>query len=80
MDRPIYMVTGFLDSGKTTAIKRTLSDPRFTEDERTLIISFEDGDEEYDKEFLDTIRYHHNNKITNESKLLQVIRECDNKN
>ena len=34
----------------------------------------------YDKEFLDTIRYHHNNKITNESKLLQVIRECDNKN
>ena len=53
MDRPIYMVTGFLDSGKTTAIKRTLSDPRFTEGESTLIISFEEGDEEYDKEFLE---------------------------
>ena len=52
MDRPIYMVTGFLDSGKTTAIKRTLSDPRFTEGESTLIISFEEGDEEYDKKFL----------------------------
>ena len=52
MDRPIYMVSGLLDSGKTTAIKRTLLDPRFTEDERTLIISFEEGDEEYDEEFL----------------------------
>lgn len=52
MDRPIYMVSGFLDSGKTTAIKRTLLDPRFTEEEKTLIISFEDGDEEYDEAFL----------------------------
>lgn len=33
----------------------------------------------YDKEFLDSIRYHHSNKqITN--KLLDVIRESDNKN
>ena len=33
----------------------------------------------YDKEFLDSIRYHHsNNKISNE--LLDVIRESDNKN
>ena len=40
MDRPIYVVTGFIDSGKTTAIKRTLEDPRFTEDEKTLIICF----------------------------------------
>lgn len=52
MDRPIYVVSGFLDSGKTTAIKRTLLDPRFTEKETTLIISFEEGDEEYDKDFL----------------------------
>ena len=52
MDRPIYVVTGFIDSGKTTAIKRTLEDPRFTEDEKTMIICFEEGDEEYDKAFL----------------------------
>ena len=33
----------------------------------------------YDKEFLDTVRYHHSNKkISNE--LLDVIRESDNKN
>lgn len=52
MDRPIYIVTGLIDSGKTTAIKRTLLDPRFTENETTLIICFEEGDEEYDKDFL----------------------------
>lgn len=33
----------------------------------------------YDKEFLDTVRYHHNNKI-NGSKLLDLIRESDNRN
>ncbi|MDO4500359.1 MAG: GTP-binding protein [Erysipelotrichaceae bacterium] len=52
MVKPIYIVTGFLDSGKTMAIKRTLLDPRFTEYEKTLIICFEEGDEEYDEEFL----------------------------
>lgn len=52
MDRPIYIVTGFIDSGKTTAIKRTLEDPRFTEGEKTLIICFEEGDEPYDDKFL----------------------------
>lgn len=33
----------------------------------------------YDKEFLDTIRYHHDKKI-NGSKLLEIIRESDNRN
>ena len=33
----------------------------------------------YDKEFLDTIRYHHNNKIQG-SKLLDIIKESDNRN
>ena len=56
MDRPIYVVTGFLDSGKTTSIKRTLADPRFTEDERTLIICFEEGDESYEEAFLKCTR------------------------
>ena len=33
----------------------------------------------YDKEFLDSIRYHHSNKAIS-NKLLDVIRESDNKN
>ena len=50
--RPVYIFTGFLDSGKTTSIKNTLKDPRFTENEKTLILCFEQGDVEYDDKFL----------------------------
>ena len=52
MNKPIYIFSGFLDSGKTTAIKGTLNNPRFNEGEATLIICFEQGDETYDQEFL----------------------------
>jgi len=33
----------------------------------------------YDKEFLDTVRYHHNKNVVG-SKLLEVIRESDDRN
>lgn len=52
MNKPIYYFTGFIDSGKTSAIKKTLLDPDFTDKEKTLIIAFEEGDEEYDDDFL----------------------------
>ncbi|MBR3251204.1 MAG: hypothetical protein IKF80_05810 [Erysipelotrichaceae bacterium] len=52
MIKPVYIFSGFLDSGKTTAIKGTLKNPRFNEGEPTLIICFEQGDEEYDEKFL----------------------------
>ena len=54
MIKPVYVFSGFLDSGKTTAIKNTLYNPRFTEGEATLIICFEQGDVEYDEKFLKT--------------------------
>ena len=50
--KPVYIFSGFLDSGKTTSIKNTLLDPRFTENEKTLICAFEQGDVEYDEDFL----------------------------
>ena len=52
MIKPVYVFSGFLDSGKTRAIKETLYDPRFNEGEPTLIIAFEQGDIEYDDKFL----------------------------
>ena len=52
MIKPVYVFSGFLDSGKTTAIKGTLFNPRFNEGESSLIICFEQGDEEYDEKFL----------------------------
>lgn len=48
---PVYLFSGLLDSGKTVCIKGTLSDERFNEGEKTLIICFEDGDVKYEDEF-----------------------------
>ena len=44
---PVYVFTGFLDSGKTRFIQQTLEDPRFNAGERTLLLVFEEGEEEY---------------------------------
>lgn len=45
---PVYVFTGFLDSGKTKFIQETLEDERFNAGERTLLLAFEEGEEEYD--------------------------------
>ncbi|MBE6128871.1 MAG: hypothetical protein E7185_06310 [Erysipelotrichaceae bacterium] len=55
MPTPVYLFTGFLDSGKTTLIKDTLNDPSFMEGvSRTLIICCEQGETEFDKPFLES--------------------------
>lgn len=48
---PVYLFTGFLESGKTKTIIETLKDDAFTENEKTLVIICEEGEIEYDKEF-----------------------------
>ena len=45
---PVYVFTGFLDSGKTKFIQETFEDERFNAGERTLLLVFEEGEEEYD--------------------------------
>ena len=45
---PMYVFTGFLESGKTKFIQQTLEDPRFNAGERTLLLVLEEGEEEYD--------------------------------
>ena len=45
---PVYVFTGFLDSGKTKFIQETFEDTRFNAGERTLLLVFEEGEEEYD--------------------------------
>ncbi len=50
---PVYLFTGFLDSGKSTLIKATLEDPGFMENAgRTLILRFEEGETDFDETFL----------------------------
>lgn len=49
---PVYVFTGFLESGKTRFIKEILADPNFTENERTVLLLCEEGVEEYDEKEL----------------------------
>ena len=46
-DIPVYLFTGFMESGKTKFIQETLEDKRFDTGERTLLIVCEEGEEEY---------------------------------
>ncbi|MCD8134158.1 MAG: GTPase [Clostridiales bacterium] len=52
MDIPVYLFTGFMDSGKTSLITQTLIENDFGVGARTLIIACEDGDVEFDEEKL----------------------------
>ena len=49
---PVYLITGFLDSGKTTLLTDTLNMDYFNDGQRTVLIRCEDGEEEYDPEQL----------------------------
>ncbi len=54
MDIPVYLVAGFLDSGKTNFINGILEDG-FARQDRTLLICCEDGEEEYNPQALDHV-------------------------
>lgn len=45
---PVYLFTGFLESGKTKFIQGTLEDERFNTGEKTLLLVCEEGEEEYE--------------------------------
>ncbi len=61
---PVYICTGFLDSGKTLLVKDTLMEQEWIEPGLTLLILCEEGEEGYSKEFLDE----------NEMELLKIDR------
>ena len=48
---PIFLINGFLDSGKTTLIKNIISGNPNYHNHSTVIIACEEGEEEYDKEW-----------------------------
>lgn len=47
MDIPVYLITGFLDAGKTDFINGILKDG-FASEDRTLLLCCEEGETEYD--------------------------------
>lgn len=54
MEIPVYMVVGFLDSGKSNFINGVLEDG-FARQDKTLLIRCEEGEEEYNSKALDNV-------------------------
>jgi putative membrane protein len=52
MEIPVYLVNGFLESGKSTFVLETMKDPEFTDSIRTLLFVCEEGEVEYDEAML----------------------------
>ena len=52
MKMPVFVVTGFLDAGKTTFLKEILQEEGFSEEDKTLLILCEEGEEEFDEKQL----------------------------
>lgn len=50
--KPVYVINGFLESGKTEFICFTLAQPYFQIKGKTLLILCEEGENEYDEELL----------------------------
>ena len=50
--RPVYLINGFLESGKTSFIRFTLQQPYFQIKGTTLLLLCEEGEEEYDENLL----------------------------
>lgn len=51
-DVPVYILTGFLESGKTTFLERLLASPDFITGEKTIILLCESGIEEIEDNLL----------------------------
>ncbi|MBR5317030.1 MAG: GTPase, partial [Lachnospiraceae bacterium] len=49
---PVYLINGFLESGKTEFIKYTLAQPYFRTKGTTLLVLCEEGELEYEQELL----------------------------
>ena len=49
---PVYLITGFLDSGKSNFLKFTLQEDYFNDRSKTLLLLCEEGEEEYSADLL----------------------------
>lgn len=54
---PVYLFTGFMDSGKTSLVMETLFENEFGDGAKGVIIMCEDGEKEYDEAKLATVNF-----------------------
>ena len=78
---PVYLFLGFLEAGKTQFIQKTISNKRFGTDENILLVSCEEGLEEYDlTQFCGkSITFHtlEDKSELDEQLLFRLSEECD---
>lgn len=76
MDIPVYVIAGFLDSGKTQFINGTMADG-FAAKARTLLLRCEEGEEEYDPTVLHNVTVV---DVEDEEELtMEFLQECERK-
>ena len=74
-DIPVYLFTGFMDSGKTSLVEETLFENEFGDGAKGVIIMCEDGEKEYDEAKLATINFKLTSIESEEEFTLQKLQE-----
>lgn len=77
MEIPVYLMTGFLESGKTSFILETLNDKQFSRGEKTLVIACEQGEVEFDERIIkaskSVVEYIENEEDFNSENLTALV-------
>ncbi len=76
MEIPVYLITGFLDAGKTSFINGILEDG-FALDDRTLLLCCEEGEEEYPPRVLHNVTVVQVEQM--EDLTCSFLKECEKK-
>ena len=76
---PVYLVMGFLESGKTTLINSMFEDEDFSRGYKSLIISCEEGEIEYDGDLLNDYNSTFVQLEEKEEFTVEKLRELDEK-
>lgn len=78
---PIFVINGFLEAGKTQFMKFTMQQEYFQTEGNTLLIVCEEGEEEYDKELLEsthtTVKYIEDISDFTKEKMVEFTKEVD---
>ena len=78
---PIFVINGFLEAGKTQFMKFTMKQEYFQTEGNTLLIVCEEGEEEYDKELLEsthtTVKYIDDISDFTKEKMIEFTKEVD---
>ena len=78
---PIFVINGFLEAGKTQFMKFTMQQEYFQTNGNTLLIVCEEGEEEYDKELLEsthtTVKYIDDISDFTKEKMVEFTKEVD---